>query len=567
MKRLPLVILFFAVLVAIVTGCSRAPRYDARLVAADSLIRSAPDSALALVEGVCRDSLTAECDRAYRDLLLTQARYRCYVTATSDSDINRALAYYRAHQGEREKLTRAYIYKGAVMEELDHPDSAMCNYKQAEHVADTADHFNLGYTKMRIGSLYQSQFSMDSAAIIRFKDAIRYFKIIRDTNYLISCYGDLGAVCGMRYPDSAELFLNKAIRLALLSKSPKYYTYKSKLAGVSYYKGNYQQANQQAMDVFNHGKEFSNESQFYYYAIFSFLRLGLLDSAKYIFRNTPPPVDAVDSMNHYRAIAELAKARMDFKTYADNMVQSAKTTVKIHEETNEKELIATEFSQDKNEIEKQNDLMRKRNISLLAFLSLLTVIILVLIWRVMRMYSIIKNYEQEKNTIKKELDVAIAELKNRQESEKSSVSKLVWYRLSALNELSQTIRIKTYNDDKTKKIIPLSSLLSQIHERREFLAIKLSDKFWEKMKLSVDGEYKGIMSYIERHYPNLSDSDLKLLCLYCANLSPQIIRICMNFNHPKTSSNYRQKIIKNKMGLDMTLEMFIEKYLNGDFKQ
>ena len=215
MKRLLLVILVMAVLVAIVAGCGRAPRYDGRLVAADSLMRSNPDSALALVEGICRDSLAAEGDRAYRDLLLTQARYRCYITATSDSDINRALAYYRAHQGEREKLTRAYIYKGAVMEELDHPDSAMLYYKHAEATAAPDDYFNVGYAKMRIGSLYQSQFSIDSAAIIRFKDAIRYFKIIRDTNYLISCYGDLGAVCGMRYPDSAELFLNKAISAIL----------------------------------------------------------------------------------------------------------------------------------------------------------------------------------------------------------------------------------------------------------------------------------------------------------------------------------------------------------------
>ena len=71
MKRLPLVILVFAVLAAVVAGCGRTPRYDGRLVAADSLMRSVPDSALAIVEGVCRDSLAAEGDRAYRDLLLT----------------------------------------------------------------------------------------------------------------------------------------------------------------------------------------------------------------------------------------------------------------------------------------------------------------------------------------------------------------------------------------------------------------------------------------------------------------------------------------------------------------
>ena len=80
-------------LVAVVTGCDRAPRYDSRLVAADSLMQDAPDSALALVEAVAPGSLKAEGDSAYHRLLLTQARYRCYITATSDSDINRALDY------------------------------------------------------------------------------------------------------------------------------------------------------------------------------------------------------------------------------------------------------------------------------------------------------------------------------------------------------------------------------------------------------------------------------------------------------------------------------------------
>ncbi|MBQ9556370.1 MAG: tetratricopeptide repeat protein, partial [Muribaculaceae bacterium] len=118
MRGLLCVILTAVVLVAVVTGCGGARHYDGRLVAADSLMHDRPDSALALVEAVSADSLDGDGDRAYRDLLLTQARYRCYVPATSDSAINRALAYYLAHDGEREKLTRAYIYKGAVMEEL-----------------------------------------------------------------------------------------------------------------------------------------------------------------------------------------------------------------------------------------------------------------------------------------------------------------------------------------------------------------------------------------------------------------------------------------------------------------
>ena len=204
-------ILAFVVFVAVVTGCRGTHRYDSRLTAADSLMQVDPDSALALVMAVSPDSLTGEGDRAYRDLLLTQARYKCYIVATSDSDINRALAYYRIHSREREKLTRAYIYKGAVMEELGHPDSAMYYYKQAEVSASPDDYFNLGYVKLRIAELYQYQILQDSAAIIRLHEARNYFEMLHDTLRVISALGKLGSICGVTCPDSAKYYLSQAI--------------------------------------------------------------------------------------------------------------------------------------------------------------------------------------------------------------------------------------------------------------------------------------------------------------------------------------------------------------------
>ena len=52
MRRLLTFIWIVVGLVAMVTGCHRAPRYDSRLMAADSLMRSNPDSALAIINAV-----------------------------------------------------------------------------------------------------------------------------------------------------------------------------------------------------------------------------------------------------------------------------------------------------------------------------------------------------------------------------------------------------------------------------------------------------------------------------------------------------------------------------------
>ena len=93
-------------LLPLVTGCGGAHRYDERLVQADSLMWTDADSALLLVNSVGDSSLRSERDRAYRDLLMTQARYKCYqeITAHDDSAITRAMDYFSAHSGEREKL-------------------------------------------------------------------------------------------------------------------------------------------------------------------------------------------------------------------------------------------------------------------------------------------------------------------------------------------------------------------------------------------------------------------------------------------------------------------------------
>ncbi len=554
------------VLVAVVTGCGGMHHYDARLAAADSLMHDVPDSALALVQAVDPASLTREGDRAYRDLLLTQARYRCYITATSDSDINRALAYYLQHDGEREKLTRAYIYKGAVMEELGHPDSAMLYYKHAEATAAPTDYFNLGYSKMRIAQLYLYQLSQDSAAIIRLKDAINNFIILNDTNYLIQCYGKLGAICGVRYPDSTEYYLSTAIQLAQDFNPQKQYTFKSKLAGFKlFYDKDYKNANILAMDVLRNGKDYSDERQFYYYASLSYIKMGLLDSARYIFNLTPAPVDKVDSMNHYDILSALEAAKPQPTSSEANAVKSANYTIDILSHSREKELLASEIEFEKQKVEKFNSRLIKHNnsfIFLLLFVSILLTILFLVV------YSLRKKLNRqycEFETCRKELEFALSDLEQQRKSYTEDVAKYVGYRISALNEIHQAIRVKKKGSkDGTRSVVPLSSLIKELSENNSLLTVNLSDSFWTKLKMSVDAEFNGIVSFVENRYLNMSETDIKLFSLLCAKISPQIIKVCMNYTNSKTSSTYRNRMIKKKIGLDMTFDEFIEQYMNGD---
>ena len=164
----------------------------------------------------------------------------------------------------------------------------------------------------------------------------------------------------------------------------------------------------------------------------------------------------------------------------------------------------------------------------------------------------------------RELEQVMAQLEElRNNSIDASVTELVNLRLLAIQELYQSIRIRTDDEARQRKIIPLSSFLKSMHERRAFLRLELKDSFWEKMSSSVDGEYNGIFSYVKNHYPELTQRELDYFCLLCSGISPQIIMLCMNITNAKTVTNYRSQIMK-KMGLDMTFEDFIDKYIAGE---
>ena len=587
------------VLGAVVPGCGGAHRYDSRLTAVDSLMRNYPDSAVALLKALDFDSLTAEYDRAYRDLLLTQARYKAYITATSDSDINRALDYYCAHPKEQEKLTRAYIYKGAVMDELGFPDSAMIYYKQAEETAAPDDHFNLGYSNMRIAQLYQSYYANDSAVVVRMKIATQYFLTTRDTSYLITALGTQGCYPKILGEDSARFYLQQAISLARKIQSPKGFQYQSKLAGSYFYHGDYNNAKELAMDIVRNGRNQCNEIQFFYYAARSYIQLNRLDSARWLMNQIPPPTDAPDSMNYFQLMADFSQATQRYDDYVRYNEAAKRIDIRILEQSRNSKLAETELTWVASRHEKRlKDETDTHWIVVIAFvllgISVLSTIAFLFVKRLIGKYrsqlctarrdletmleAIGKkehSLESEKERLKDQLDektIQLAEVnqKNRElEREQAStinrqVSNVVRFRHAALNELYQVIRVKSVTDDGRKRVLPLMGIVKELFETKGILHKPPQKSFWDNLRLSVDGEYHGIATFVEQNYPYLSEKEMQLFLLLCADFPNQIIKLCMNYAHDVTVSKNKKKLMKERIGLDVKFEDFLQMYLQGE---
>lgn len=112
----PLLLLFF--LLINVVGCHKKNEItDRSLAQVDSLLNE-EELQQALVRLGKIDTVSMnESQTAYYYLLLVQAKYKSFITATTDKEINFAVNYYK-NNGDKNRYIRALVYQGGVNEEL-----------------------------------------------------------------------------------------------------------------------------------------------------------------------------------------------------------------------------------------------------------------------------------------------------------------------------------------------------------------------------------------------------------------------------------------------------------------
>ena len=547
MRRLLHIVAVLAGLVAIAVGEGCTPRYDGRLMAADSLMRDNPDSALAIVSDVDRAALATEGDRAYGDLLLTQARYRCYITATSDSDINRALHYYRHHQGEREKLTRALIYKGAVMEELGHPDSAMHYYMDAEEVADSTDYFNLGYAKMRMGALYCDHYAYDGMGIHKYENALDIFKQSNEIQFQRKCLNNLGCLYRESNPQKAETLLNEALSISQQQHDTAgIIDDLHALSVLYYYQCEYEHARLMILRTREYGLPV--DVSFCSSAANVYAMLGMPDSATFFLDRAKQanPVFTDEERGYFlESLSNIAFARNDMERqrYYENQSNKVLDSLQQH---SPKVTISNAEIEHNAKIQRDH---RKKNKSRdwQIFISAAALIIIAVITLI--------RYKHRQNDYKQ----IIKELKMKYQQQ-----------LMVLSRLKGNIDKLQINDYHTKEFVNNQlSMLQDItiacyQEPQSALGRKVKKILqynernhdeWTALYGYIDARYNQIMTITRQQYPQLNDKDLLLIALTCLDFSYIQMAIILGYtNH--TSIAPVKKRLAEKMGIDCSLNEY-----------
>ena len=126
----------------------------------DSYIMTRPDSALTVLEGVDRDLLRSERQRAYHALLYAMALDKNYIDVSEDSIASVAVNYY-SRKGPMKYRARAYYYLGLAYYYQQDYDRAILEFTKAEKAAEVSDSLYLGMTKSIQGHSYYETHNLE----------------------------------------------------------------------------------------------------------------------------------------------------------------------------------------------------------------------------------------------------------------------------------------------------------------------------------------------------------------------------------------------------------------------
>lgn len=539
MKKL----IIFALALFLLAGCWQNRTVSLRLVQLDSLIATAPDSAAALLSSIPPDSLADGENRAYHALLLTQARYKAYIPATSDSDINIAIAHYD-ESGDYDRRIRSFIYKGCVMTELGQPDSAMFWFKRAESTARIDDHLHLGYILFRIGDLYQYEFVASSQAIDHYQRALSHLRASGQSFYEMASLSELASLSCLADGHTDWHYMLPAITKSLSQNDLNYLSANLATMGMTFY---YNKEYNKAIDWFsrmlNIPASAATRSRCHLILAQAFAATGNTDSAQMHLKECIIN-STTDSMHFYRASAMLDYALADMDSYCrhDQAADDMAHNLLIASEATKLKDTEDSYILQLSENEKQINNMRIR----LMALTTLAVIAMIVLLRI-----ILKYKERSENE-------AIAALRESVQTHRSHSL--------AITEMSEKMR-----ESMTRQQALLQKMVSLYEQNlpdEKFVPIikkllkeyKPEAGFWQDTFQYVNLHFNNILTHLKENYPKFTEPYAKVLALVCCGCSNADIMVITGLSSLAVVRNYKSKITHEIMGKNITLNELIEQF-------
>ena len=158
MSRIPFLHpILFLIFTILISGCGSNHETVARMDRADSIMETAPDSALCILDSINPGTLASKKDKARYALLKSMAYDKNYIDTTSFDVIQPAIDYYLSKGNPNEKL-RTLFYQGRIYQNRNEDEEAMkCFIKAIELKDEITDSMVLARVYNAQGFLYENQ--------------------------------------------------------------------------------------------------------------------------------------------------------------------------------------------------------------------------------------------------------------------------------------------------------------------------------------------------------------------------------------------------------------------------
>ena len=522
-------------------ACGEA-HYDSRLTAIDSIIDVSPDSALAELRALDYKSLSGSDNRAYYALLLTQAQYKSFDSIPSTDTIEIAVARFTSN-GDREKLTRSLIYKGATLEELQDLTNAMRQYKQAEESALPTDYYNLGYVNLRMAELYRNAYVGNQMDVDKYKKALTYFAKANDPHYKFVCLSNIVSQFRITDMDSAYKYSNEALSLAKeCNDTLLICDVLESVARACILINKFDDGKSKALEALSYGEKYNND--IFYDLCYVYAEYNMIDSAEYFIKKVSRPNSEQEIIKYNWALCKLNAAKGLYKEAFNNIKIANNKSDSLQLYSKRINIIQTDrlFDQEM-QLEKEIKNMNRqiRLIYCLAFLLIMVLLLALFIYK--------------KNKQNKELKLNIAQIYSELEQCKSNLS-LKFKEHEHLNIMLQNHInvIKELLDSLFRNEKNVNKFISDFKDA--FSIAKLSNNFWQDICAYADKVNNNVITRIKSMYPILSEDEINYITLISLDFSYIEITVCMGYSNYRYISTKSARIAE-KMRIDCSLSEYI----------
>lgn len=158
---------------------------------AETLLGTDDSLALALLNDINSESIKRPKQRAQYALLYSEARYKNYMTASSDSLVMTAVRYYSSGN-DKEKQFRSYYMLGCIYYDLGLTTDAAVALGQAEQlVGEINDDYRLGLLYTKLGTIFFDSFDFERA-LQYYRLAHSHYEIAGKEPHKLHAFYDIG---------------------------------------------------------------------------------------------------------------------------------------------------------------------------------------------------------------------------------------------------------------------------------------------------------------------------------------------------------------------------------------